>query len=336
MEKTLVLENETEDGYHPGASVLSATAMPERIIEQTWDEDRTRDRYNYITPQFAIGSANGDYGPQDKMIEIELASSKNLPGISLVPDTYDQPYGLFKTKDKSGHSKPYHAPLHPTAIQHKNVLMVLLDLDPSREKEIESFATNLLLPVQADRIMLDEKKLPTDGIFDKTARLNSVIGVREANGCFVARVFHAEGSDGQDAAFVAEADDAGLKKGVSRYAVYHYRGKSKRLTDKHVRVGWLMLADSCSNDNRLQELMQELHDVHVDDKTSEKSGSRLWDVKAKVRDVTLEARRDIDSRSTLLRTVNGRGPQNPNLAVNGRVENFSGEQRGVASARKQP
>jgi hypothetical protein len=336
MEKALVIENETEDGYHPAASVLAAAAVPERVVEQTWDEDRTHDRYNYITPQFAIGSANGDYGPQDKMIEVELASDKNLPGISIVPDTYDQPYGLLKTKDRSGHSKPYHSPLHPTTIQHKNVLMALLDLDPSRQKESESFATNILLPVQADRLMLDDKSLPAGEIFEKTARLNSVIGVREGNACFVARAFHADGADEQEAAFVAEADQTGLQKGVGRYTIYHYRGKSRVLTDKHVRVGLLLLADSCTSDDRLRELMQELHDAHVEDKTSGKSGSRLWDVKIKIRDVILEAKRDLDARTTLLRSINGHEPQNPNLAVNGRVEDFSGERQPVSSALKQP
>jgi hypothetical protein len=82
--------------------------------------------------------------------------------------------------------------------------------------------------------------------------------------------------------------------------------------------------------------MQELHDARVEDKTSGKSGSRLWDVKIKIRDVILEAKRDLDARTTLLRSINGHEPQNPNLAVNGRVEDLSGERRPVSSALKQP
>ncbi|HTC94064.1 MAG TPA: hypothetical protein VK699_11465 [Terriglobales bacterium] len=334
MENTLVLENETGNAYHPGASVLAAAAMPERIVEQTWDEDRSHDRYNFITPQFAMGSANGDYGPQDKMIEIELASAQDLPGITVVPDVFDQPYGLVKSKDRSGHSKPTHVPLHPVTLQHKNVLMVLLDLDPSREKASESFATNILLPAQADEFMLDEKSFSAEQIFEKTARLNSVIGVREGNACFVARAFHADGAGGQDAALFAKADHAGLQKGVARYVIYHYRGKSQALPDAHIRVGLLMLADSCSSDDRLPELMRELREARVEDKTSDKSGFRIWNVKARIRDTTLEASRNLDTRSTQLRSINGRELQNPNLAVNGRTEKLAEEPQSAVAAEK--
>jgi hypothetical protein len=320
LEKTLVVEDESGNGYHPDVSVLSASGLPERTIEQVWDEDRTHDRYNYITPQFAIGGANGDYGPQDKMIEIELASAKNLPGISVVPDGFDAPYGLVRTKDRSGHNKPTHIPLHLTTVQHKNVLLAMLDLDASHEKESASLATNILLPSQADRLMLDGKSLAADEVFQRKAKVNSVIGVREGNSCFIARVFHADGAAGQDAAFFAEADNDGLKKGVARYAVYHYQGETKKLRDAHVRVGLLMFADSCGDDDRLQQLMQELRQAPVEDKTSKKGDADLWTVKARIRALTLEAERDLTNRATLLRAVNSHEAESPNLAVNGEVE----------------
>jgi len=336
MEKALVVENETGNAYHPAASVISASGLPERIIEQVWDEDRTRDRYNYITPQFSIGSANGDYGPQDKMIEIELASAKNLPGISVVPDIFDAPYGLVKTKDRSQHNKPTHIPLHLTTVQRKNILLALLDLDASHEKETTSLATNILLPTQADRLMLDGKSLAAGEIFQQKAKVNSVVGGREGNGCFVARIFHADGAAGEDAAFVVQTDHEGLQKGVARYTVYHYRGEAKKLRDAHVRVGLLILADACGDDDdRLQELMQELRRAPVEDKISKKADSDLWEVKAKIRGLPLEARRDMKTRATLLRAVNSHEPESPTLAINGEVEKLTLEPQPVtSSARK--
>jgi hypothetical protein len=335
MEKTLVVENESGNGYHPDASILAASGLPERTIEQVWDEDRSRDRYNFITPQFAIGSADGDYGPQDKMLEVELASPKNLPGISVVPDVFDAPYGLVKTKDRSGHSKPTHIPLHPTTIQRKNTLLALVDLDASHEKETASLATNILLPARADRLMLDGKNLAGDEGFQQAGKVNSVIGVRDGNGCFVARIFHADGAAGQDATFVTESDKDGLQKGVARYAVYHYRGPVKKLRDAHVRVGLLMLADMCTDDDHLQELMQELRKAPVEDETSKKSGSDLWQVKVRLRGLTLEAKRDLTNRATLLRAVNSRDIDSPTLAVNGEVEKLTLEPQPVtSSARK--
>jgi hypothetical protein len=335
MEKTLVIENESGNGYHPDASILSAAGLPERTIEQVWDDDRGHDRYNYITPQFAIGSANGDYGPQDKMIEIELASAKDLPGISVVPDVFDAPYGLVRTRDRSGHNKPTHIPLHPATVQHKNVLLTLLDLDASHEKETASLATNILLPAQADRLMLDGKSLAAGQIFQQPARLNSIIGVREGSSCVAARVFHADGAGGQEAVFRAEADPDGLQKGVARYAVYHYRGEVRKLGDAHIRVGLLLVADTCGDDDHLQSLMKELRLASVEDRASTKSGSALWEAKAKIRGVTLEANRDLNTRATLLRAVNSHELENPTFAVNGEVEKLALEPQPVtSSARK--
>ena len=263
----------TTKSYHPPQSA-STPWRPgrERVVQSRWDTDPNRTRYNYVTPDFAIGSAGGgDYGAQDKMIGVELASPKKLPVLAIMPDATDSPYGKEKTLDKSGHPKPTHLPMRPVCVQEKGTVLAMLDLDTSGVPETRSIATNVLLPAAADAITLDGRRVSTAAEFEQPAPPDSVVGVREGNAGVAIRVFHADGLGGQKAAVVLKADAAGLKEGVARLAVYHYRGEprafgkaggpsgdkgGKGQPDTHVRVGLLIVAGRCATDGDFQALVR--------------------------------------------------------------------------------
>src|ERR1019366_1521255 len=96
-------------------TIRALAALPQRVVTAKTMEDADRDRYNFVTPDFSIGSTTGDHSPQDKLINIEFATAKEgFASITVVPDTLDEPYGKSKKPDRSGHSKPFHLPLHPT------------------------------------------------------------------------------------------------------------------------------------------------------------------------------------------------------------------------------
>jgi hypothetical protein len=244
FEKVFPLESGLNHGYMPPESILKIAREPERIIEAKWDSAPGKDRYHYITPEFSIGSASASYGPQDKLIAVELASAKELPVITVVPDLFDAPYGKLKSKDRSGHSKPTHIPLHPNLVQRKGAILALLDLDPSREKPTVSLATNIVLPAAADSITLDDAVVDASKPFERPAGAKSVVTIREGRAAVAVRIFEAAACDGQKPAFVLKADPEGLKWGALRYAVYQYRGAEKQLTEKHLRVGILIAAGS--------------------------------------------------------------------------------------------
>ena len=102
-------------------------------------EARFGDRTNYITRDFAVGSASQDYitnthsayfpGPQDKLLNVELAPGDGarenltlpLPDISLVPDYLDAPYGHV-LEPVTG--KPSHLALHPGIVQRRGAVLV--------------------------------------------------------------------------------------------------------------------------------------------------------------------------------------------------------------------
>jgi hypothetical protein len=241
-EKVFLLENGLNHGYTPPAAILALARVPERVVTGRWDLEPGKTRTNYLTPDFAIGSASASYGPQDKLIAVELGSRKELPVISVVPDVFDAPYGKFKSRDRSGHSKPRHPPLRPAVAQEKGAVLALLDLDPRAEKEIETLATNVLLPARADLVTLDGKTVDAAQPFELAAGPQSVVGIREGHAAVAIRIFSAQGCGGQKPAFRLKADAEGLPWGALRYTVYHYRGPTRQQAEKHLRVGILILA----------------------------------------------------------------------------------------------
>jgi hypothetical protein len=313
LEKAFILLNDGEHGYRPSAKILSIAHKMDRVVLQKWDAGPDRDKTTYITDGFAMGSANGNYGAQDKPISIQLKSDKDLPDISIVPDTTDQPYGKVRIKGSDGHMKPVHQPLHPTIVQEKGALLVLLDLDPSKAGMVESLATNILLPAKVDRLTLDGKVCPSDEEFSQAAHKDSVVGVREGNTGVAIRVFKLDGCAGKEALAALKADKNGLKYGAARLAVYHHRGAPTALKDVHIRVGFLILVEPCADEAAFKDLLKRVGAARIEEKGAKGS----WDVAACIGDLTLEAGRDLDHRATLYRRVNGQDVKSPMFSING-------------------
>lgn len=313
LEKIAVLINESKGGYHPDPAILALAKIPERVVLQTFELQPGTDRYNYITPDFSIGSSSANYNAQDKPIKIELAAPKELPEITVVPDIFDNPYGKLKVKDRSGHNKPHHVPLSPTAVQEKGTLLVLLDLDPAKEKDIASFATNVILPAKADLLVIDGAPVSVRHPVEEAAAVGSVLGVREGSAAVAIRVFHADACGGQKPLLALKADREGLKYDAARYVVYHYRGASQILPERHIRIGLLFLAARCASAAEFSTLLARAKAARIE----ESADAHTWTVKARAGDTTLEASRNLDKRQILYRRVNGQDVKFLPLAVNG-------------------
>jgi hypothetical protein len=312
LEKTYLLVTLTEKGYHPGPAILGLAGLPERVVRQRWDTPAGADRYHYLTADFAIGSTSGRYGPQDRLLSVALASRKDLPVLSVVPDVFDEPYGKRRRKDRSGHSKPTHLPLNAVAVQHRGVLLALLALDPAREQPTTSLISNVLLPARADALVLDGKRVAVTEPFTTEARRDAVIGVREGQAGVAVRVFRADGCAGQAPTFTLAADRVGLRGGAARFAVSHYRGSRRKLKERHVRVGLLILAERCPGEGQFQDLLRKARAVRV----REVARGDRWEVKVSVGDLRLEAGRDLKRRRILYRRVDGRDVPRLLLSVN--------------------
>jgi hypothetical protein len=309
LEKALLLE--ATAAYQPPAGSLDSARVPEKVVMQRWNLLPAAQRYNYVTPDFAIGSTSGDYGPQDRLFSVELGGSNTLPVISVVPDVYDQPYGLQKIKGGDGHGKPRHIPLHLTAVQQKGAALLMLDLDPRKETDFGTFATNVILPADAGELVLNGHPICVSPSLAERAKVGALVGVKEGNAGVVIRVFLADGCAGQMPELILKADPEGLRKGALRLAIYHYRGSAQPLSENHVRVGLLVIAARCETDGAFATLIEKAGKAAIDEEDSD----GIWKVRVALGDLTLEAARDLDRRSILYRRVNGKEVEFPPLSL---------------------
>jgi len=319
VEKIYSVEPEPANTYQPGPAIYQLANEPQRIIRSRWDTDPSRDRYSFLTPGFEIGCANGDYGAQDKLLTVELASAKpHFPVIAVIPDVFDAPYGQTRTPDHSGHMKPTHLKLHPAVVQDKGVLLALLDLNPAETKApIASLATNILLPAQADALLLDGHPVAKDGSLgpglNTPAQANCVVAVREGGSGVAIRIFHADTCAGQELHSAVKTDEAGIKVGAARLAIYHYQGTPVLLPDTHVHVGLLLLAEPCADDAALAALSAKAQAAAITDHTDKAA----WSVTAQVGPTTLAAATSLSKNKPPPRQVNGLEVQAGILNVNG-------------------
>jgi len=312
-EKVYMLDNGLGRGYHP--TVQLANLPAERIVLQRWDENPTKIRSTYITSDFSIGTATADYGPQDKLFAVDFVTAKDLPSITVVPDTFDSPYGEIKTKDKSGHNKPRHAPLHPASVQDRGTVLLLLDLDPSLEKDAQSFSTSLILPAQADELLVDGQSVNVSGPFEQSVTPDAVLGVRENRACFAARFFQVDSFNGVAPQFELRAEEAGLKKGAARYVIYHAR-QIGPLTGvpSQLRVGLIVQTASWTSEEAFQAMLSNLKNLKIDQRLS----AGVWTVTSMVDGERLEVAEDTAKHIQVEARINGQPVSVSPLSVNGR------------------
>jgi len=319
FENIFVLETAAEQAYHPGRDLIALASEPERVVESRWDLTPDRNRYHYLTPDFAIGSASGDYGAQDKLITVELTDGDKIPVITIIPDVFDSPYGTVKSLDRSGHSKPTHLPLHATCVQEKGALLALMDVDASKAPQTDSLATNILLPARAQRITLDDQPLSTKKLFETAAAKNCVIGVQNGKAGIAIRIFHADPVEGAELQTLLKLDADGMKNHAARYVAYQYRGRAKRLADKHVGFGILILARKCESSEALSALVREAREAKIQDTRARD----LWSVRADVEGRSLFISRDVKKNQLVSREVDGKQENPATLSLN--AKDLAGE-----------
>ena len=299
-------------GYRPAPEILALASVPERVVRSRFGAAPGQDRYVWITPNFTIGSASAYYGAQDKRLCVELASMKNLPVLSFVVDEYDAPFGLVRSLDRSGHNKPHHLPHLLATVQEKGFVLALFELSPATKRdEFTNLTSNLILPVKADLLALDGKPVDTAKPFNLPANANSVVTVREGKTALAARLFTADGCAGQAPSWSLQFDEN--KQGAGRLVVHHYRGDTRKLAERSIRCGLLLLAERCEADADLASLQKRAAQIEILDKTLD----GIWQVRARSGAVELEAGLDLNKKKIAARRVNGQDWQPAVLTVNG-------------------
>ncbi len=301
--------------YHPGPSVLALARLPERTVIQRYGAEPGRDRYNRVTPDYDIGSTSTYYGPQDEQISVEFATNKKLPVTWIVLDSIDAPFGKQSFKDKSGHDKPKHLRDVLAAVQSGSSVLALHDLAPDlAHGKYESVATNIILPVEADAIYLDDTKLPAGQIghsFEQAASKDSVVFVREGKTAAAFRIFDASALENQTPHFAVKYD--GNEWGAGRLVVYHYSGKSTGFGQGTTALAGVYLnAERCDSDQAFEDFRKRMHGLKIESKRDGKE----WSASVEVDGTKLETALDLSNHSIAYRRVGGQNVLPHPLTVN--------------------
>ena len=310
------------NAYHPSQSILDLAHIPVRVVEQRFGAAPGMDRYNYITPDFAVGSASHYYGPQDMELGVELASTKNLPVIWVVPDIFDSPFGTVRTQDKSGHVKPKHIKVAISAVQDKGTVLALLDLGPdSGNAVVDNVATDITIPMEADGVYFNGQKINAKGQpFEMAAHDNSIVYVREGKAAVALRLFGAGGAGGQQPSYwfkydgtqTAPVGEAKTFEG-GRLVVYHYRGEKTKLAHAAIRAGVLIQAATCADDAAFAAFVKNCSSTVItqDDKDG------IWSASVDANGKTLAAGLDLAKEAIAFRKRDGKDVAPPVFSVNG-------------------
>lgn len=279
--------NAVENGYRPSDQILDLARMNERIVKSTWDKRPGEDTYLYITPDFAVGSSSAYYAAQNRELAVDLGDNRPQKPVSITvsADALDDPYGNAMVMDPTGHNKPVRIRADTASVQDRGTVVALFNIPSTATgKPAHSFATNILIPLTADRIVLNDtvvqfpsevmaapvagKGGPLPSIPEKlrswsiAAHPDDVLGIRYGNGAVAVRLFAADGVDGREADIELKCD--GFPWGAGRLVAYHYRGESRSLKEKMLRAGVALICRRCESDAQFDSLMRDAKSARID------------------------------------------------------------------------
>lgn len=295
--------------------------------------DEGRERYAYVTPSFAMGSTSATYTgtAQFKPFDIQLDAARGSPTLTVVTReaasaTDDDPYGFTKRKDRSGHDKPTHLPMHPVAAQERGLLLASVISDGPRDAP-EELSTNVLFPMNlpGERVTLDGAAIEGSAPRSWPATVGAVLTVKVGGSAAAFRVVSADGCAGQSPVLRVELDEPGLAHHAGRLVVRHFqRAASAAWRPCHPRVTLVFVADAAKNDADVKSI-SERAGAPVTEKVEPTDTGLVWSARVVIGGVVLEAGRHDDFGADgrkhrvkdIVRTVNGAPMHFGVLEVNG-------------------
>jgi hypothetical protein len=258
--------------YVPLSTAPCASSAPLREVVSTWSSepgDAEHGRYAYITPDYALGTTSGDYGPQDMPITAELPTGPKSGLITVLPDYLDAPASEVRA---GNFQKVTHLPLNAVAAQKGGTALVLLRV-PARDPgyrdakkhplALANLSTNVLFPAQLDELLIDGASVAVGA--DMTLPARPVVTARAGSGVISVAILSASGVECPEGsgAMAEDVAEGPVSIHVStfqpttggshpppmiRLAVYHSArvpADTARLKSCSARLALLVVADRC-------------------------------------------------------------------------------------------
>jgi len=282
-ERAFLLENCRPGGYH--SPLRHFDPANSRIITQRWDQNPESYRYTYITPAFAMGIADGGYGPQDKMFAFDFPAAQSkkeqpIPTVYLATTAAGIPYGKDRSLDRSGHSKPKHLPNGFAAVQ-----------DPKFDKNANQLSVDMVLPATGS-LTVNGSALAVSSKLNRPIHSGDVIGIRIANTCFAVMPFAAGGSLLSQ---TLQADSDGLSYGAIRLAtLFRTNTHSEQMPS-----AYLAFAQTCSGPEN--SAAAHLRSAQVKSAVM----PHVWTVEAAMDHTALTVSYNVQDRTPIETRVNG-------------------------------
>ncbi|HUB23955.1 MAG TPA: hypothetical protein VL992_00900 [Tepidisphaeraceae bacterium] len=298
LDGVFVLDDLRDGGYRPPQNIVDLANSGPRQIAAVYDDDPNHGIWNWIGPAVAIGSTTGNYCEQDKLFSATFAGPRSTPQISLVVDGKDDPYGLYRVRDKTNHPKAVHLASNLACVQDGSTVLLTSNIDPTRRPDYAtSLSTNFLLPADAT-IAVDGKPMGSDAY---PLNADSVITVAYGGATVSIRLLAAEPVDGVAPTWSFVADKEGLAHHAVRLRLMQLP-EGRRADQAHVRCAFLVSADPIGA-------------VQIDDQLD----GDHWRMKVTMQDRTLEVDRSATRPGKIFaERVNGVQPTRSILSVNGK------------------
>lgn len=294
--------------YYPDLRVLDLVSKLPKEVSARTDQNANLDRYNFVTPEWAMGSTSATFTnvipgqggptPTDRAINIEIGGISGPSTVSILPSA-------ARTPTNGGH-----LPLFPSVVQHRNMLLAHLDLDPSLVRTT-ALSTNILVPLGVAEVQLDGHQVQLDRPNVVQGSPDSNLFLRVANTSIGLRIIGADVVHPGPLSVKFELDEDGLVAGVGRLVIQHYRGHDAvRPRTRNAYVGIYIEIGTVNSDFERQ------FDA-VQTGTHARNGSRVTTAISTSGD-RLEVSSEIAHRVTLARRINGVDFRAPSiLTVNG-------------------
>lgn len=271
-----------EGFYHPPGSVLGISSVQRRSVHQRFSNTQASRRFNYVTADYAMGSTSGSYGPTDKLLNVEFATKKNLPPITLVAiDNFHELIPTAKNLPSSGH-----LPTHHYSVQMNGVLLDCVKVTPDGEKACTNVSTNIILPLQADSISINGKQVDCHKAIDLPIKENSLIKVVEGQVVLFIRVLETSGLGGAKPLLHFRINKDGLESKIGTLTIEHYRGAAKKFPNQTAESTLLIDMDKCPSKEDMDFLQEATRKAVL----KKESDAQKWIYRVDVGDVAIGLR----------------------------------------------
>ncbi len=355
LQNILLYENAiAASSYHPSWDSLpvSSDVSRGRFISEAFPTSITSGglpgtvgtRENYVTPDFALGYSNPATGAQNKNVNLSLNTTKQgFPNITVVPELYDDPYGeeddnAFATPGgPTGVEVRNHISLHPACAQKGGALLTTFDLDANTGAAIGYLTTNILLPINADTILVNGLAVDPatlSGPSETSLALGGWVEIREQNTAVAIQMVVLDELAGLVPQSVLKVDTFNYYAFVQnqipetqatlvpttalRWTVYHYRGPAPQtFTQQHLRGAIVMIAQHVATDQDWAAFVAGVGSSAITTSTS--TDGTTWTARVALDgSSSLEVSRSTSSAGVFQSFVDGVQVPTPTFTVDGR------------------